>query len=111
AGGAENGAAPLQDPANIVAAEWAHVPVHEPVPAVQDPDDLGAVRRERPADDGTDDRIQPGAGAARREDADDHRRISTGTSACRRRAAPWAGTAPRRRARRRRRGGRPHAWR
>ena len=37
--------------------------------------------------------------------------VSTGTWACRRRGAPWDGTAPRRRARRCRRAVRLHAWR
>ena len=67
--GAEDRAAALQDAADVVAVERAHVPFHQPVPAVADADDLDPVRDDRAADDGADDGVEPGAVAAGGEDA------------------------------------------
>ena len=153
---AENRAATLEDAAHRVAVERAKLPLHEAVPPVEDPDDLGAVPPCRARRHAADHGVQPGAVAARGQDRNPlHPRnrmaaaalrstvsasegscdrdsgrlqgcappqggdpsgaipllrnrareqaLSTGTSACRRRGAPWAGSRGRRTARRRRR--------
>ena len=66
---AEDRAAALEDAAHVVAVERLHVPLHEAVPAVADADDLHAVGDGRAADDGANDRVEPGAIAAGGEDA------------------------------------------
>ena len=150
---AENRAATLEDAAHRVAVERAKLPLHEAVPPVEDPDDLGAVPPCRARRHAADHGVQPGTVAARGQDRNPlHARnrmaaaaprstvlrtegscdrdsgrlqgcappkagieprdsapaesrpasVSTGTSACRRRGAPWAGSRGRRTARRRR---------
>ena len=108
----EDGAAALQDPPYVVATERAHVPVHEPLPAVDDAHDLHAVGHRRPHHDRTDDGVESGAVAAGSENAYHHAgELNTGTSAYRPHVAPWAGTARRRRAPRCRRAVRLRGWR
>ncbi len=68
AGRAEDGAAALQDAADVVASERAYVAVHEAVPAVEDADDLHVVSHDRAAHDRTGDGVEPGAVAAGGED-------------------------------------------
>ena len=66
---AEDRAAALEDAAHVLALERPHVPLHEAVPAVADADDLHPVGDGRTADDGADDRVEPGAVAAGGENA------------------------------------------
>ena len=67
---AEDRPAALQQAAHRVSVERADAALHQPVPAVEDPDDLGTVLSVRAGDHTADRRVQAGAVATAGEDPD-----------------------------------------
>src|SRR5262249_341410 len=70
--GADDGPAARPVPAYRGGAGWPGRPFGGPPPAVAEPDELVAVRRNTLTDDGPDDRVEAGAVAATGEHADTH---------------------------------------
>ena len=66
---ADDRAAAREDPGDLAAPERLDEPLDEPAPALAHADDLPAAVERAPRD-GADDRVQPGAVAAAREDSD-----------------------------------------